>query len=270
GRPSSIPEIRVKSPASRDAHADAGGSVSPSNHAQSADHLQVPSASKPHAQNKQQKQQQQQRTVQPGSAGGGGGGGKRTFLARVDRALGLHHVRTYGDREPLVDGRYRAKRNTLRAVALFGVLMMVSLAASVALFIYFASKGGAGPEWFAWIAISAAGWIWSLLAFIMAKQSQRRVLQDVEASQESIRLDGRGRRDGTAAAPVAVASGPGANGQQTTRAGSGAGVAAGGAALPVRGKHPGLEPICKEDWARNAEECLDMPATGERPPSGDA
>ncbi|KAK1561490.1 uncharacterized protein LY79DRAFT_686741 [Colletotrichum navitas] len=235
-----IPEIRVKGPDSRDARTDAGGSVSPSNHPQSTDYLQVPSSSKPRAQHKSQ-------TVQPGT------GRKRTFLGFVGCALGLQRVRTYGDHEPLVGRRYRAKRNTFRMIALFGILMMLNLAASIALFVYFASMGGAGPEWFAWIAISAAGWIWSFLAFIMAKQSKKRVLHDVEIARQSIRLGSR-VRDGTAA-PVAIIGGPSANKQQVMRAGSSAATSA---APVIFGKHPELELVHEEDWARDAEDRLNM------------
>ncbi|KAK2033154.1 hypothetical protein LX32DRAFT_581601 [Colletotrichum zoysiae] len=249
----SIPEIRVESPDSRHARADAGGSVSPSNHPQSTDYLQVPRSSKPCVQHKQ-------RALQPEP------GRKRTFLGCIDRALGLHHVRTHGDHEPLAnDRRYRAKRNTFRIIALFGVLMMLSLAASIALFIYFASKGGAGPEWFAWIALSAAGWIWSFLAFMVAKQSRRRVLHDAEIARQSIRLDSR-VRDGTAA-PVAIIGGPSANQQQLMRAGSSA---AGGAAPRILAKHTGLESIQEEDWARDEEEHLDMWVAYQRTQDGDA
>ncbi|KAK2059991.1 hypothetical protein LY76DRAFT_615378 [Colletotrichum caudatum] len=250
----SIPEIRVESPDSRDARADAGGSVSPSNRPQSTGYLQVPSSSKPCI-------QQKQRTVQPDS------GRERTFLGCFDRALGLHHVETHGDHEPLVnDRRYRAKRSTFRIIALFGVLMMLSLAASISLFIYFASKGGAGPEWFAWIAISAAGWIWSFIAFMMAKHSKKRVLHDAEMARQSIRLDRR-VREGTAA-PVAIIGGPSANQQQLMRAGSSA--AAGGATPPALAKHTGLGSIQEEDWARDAEERLDMLVAHQRAQGGDA
>ncbi|KAK2047954.1 hypothetical protein LZ31DRAFT_591862 [Colletotrichum somersetense] len=249
----SIPKIRVESPDFRDARVDAGGSVSPSNHPQSTDYLQVPRSSRPCIQHNQ-------RTVQPEP------GRKKTFLGCIDLALGLHHVRTYGDHDPFGnDRRYRAKRNTFRIIALFGVLMMLSLAASIALFVYFASKGGAGPEWFAWIAISAAGWIWSFLAFMVAKQSQRCVLHDAEIARQSIRLDSR-VRDGTEA-PVAIIGGPSANQQQLMRAGSSA---AGGAAPPILAKHPGLESIQEEDWARDAEERLDMLVAYQRTQDGDA
>ncbi|KAK2010018.1 hypothetical protein LZ32DRAFT_682057 [Colletotrichum eremochloae] len=250
--PPSIPEIRVKGADPGDAPTDASGSVSPSNHPQSADHLQVPTRSRPRAQHKRP-------TVQPG------GGSKRTFLGSVDRALGLHHVRTIGDHEPVIDSRYRAKRNTFRIIALFGVSMMLSLAASIVLFVYFASKGTAGPEWFAWIGISAVGWIWSFLALIMAKQSKRRVLHDVEIAQQSILLNSR-VREGTVA-PIPMIGGLSANKQQVIGARSDA--AADGVASVVLGKHPGLEPIQEEDWARDAEERLDMLVANQRRQSRD-
>ncbi|EFQ35887.1 hypothetical protein CGRA01v4_14012 [Colletotrichum graminicola] len=247
-----IPEIRVKGPDSRDVRIGAGGSVSPSSHPQSTDHLQVPNSSKPRAQQKQQ-------TVQAGV------GRKRTFLGFVDCALGLQHVRTCGDHEPLVGRRYRAKRNTFRIIALFGVLMMLSLAASITLFVYFASTGGAGPEWFAWIAISAAGWICSLLAFIMAKQSERRALHDVEIARQSTRLSSR-VQDGTAA-PVAIVGGPGANRQHVMPAGSSA---ATGAPPAVFGRYRALEFIHEEDEALDAEHRLDMLVANQRPRGGGA
>ncbi|KAK1988153.1 hypothetical protein LZ30DRAFT_63877 [Colletotrichum cereale] len=254
-----IPEIRIEIADARDARADAGGSVSPPNHRQSRDHLRVPSRLNPLPKRKRQ-------AVRSGT------GRKRTFLCSVDRALGLHHVRTYGDQEPLGVSRYRAKRNTFRIIALFGVLMMLSLLASITLFVYFASKGGAGPEWFAWIGVSAAGWIWSFLAFMMAKRSKKRVLHDVEIARQSIRLKSRVRY-GTAA-PVAIIGGPGANRQQVMRAGSGAAadhsvVTAGGATPEVLGKHRRLETIQEEGWAQDTEERLDMLVRDRTPQGGD-
>ncbi|KZL82637.1 hypothetical protein CI238_04191 [Colletotrichum incanum] len=261
-----IPEILVKSADIGNARANAGGSVSPSNHPQSPGHLQVPRKpkSKPKAGPQDTPQSVESRA-----------GHKKTFRSCFDRALGLYHVRAYGDHERLVGGRYRAKRNVFRVIALVGLLMTLSLGISVALFIYFASNGRAGPEWFAWIGVSAVGWIWSFLAFIMVKRSKKRVLHDVEIARQSIRLSGR-VCSGTAA-PTAIFGGPSANMQQVMRAGSAVAVinATSGAGPSLLRPCPGLRAIPEdegeygeENWALDAEERLDMLVTIQRSEDG--
>ncbi|GJC87949.1 hypothetical protein ColLi_10787 [Colletotrichum liriopes] len=257
-----IPGILVKSADIGDAQADVGGSVSPSNHPQSPGHLQVPRKPKPRPKSRPQHIPQ---SIKSGASH------NKTSWNCFNRALGLHHIRTYGDHEPLVGGRYRAKRNAFRAIALVGLLMMLSLGVSISLFIYFARNGHAGPEWFAWIGVSAVGWIWSLLAFIMVKRSKQRVLHDVEIARQGIQLSGRVQSG--IAAPTAIIGAPSANTQQVMRAGSaGAFINATGGAVQALPRHcpelraiPGEEgEYGEEDWAREAEERLDMLVTIQR------
>ncbi|GJD01098.1 hypothetical protein ColKHC_09923 [Colletotrichum higginsianum] len=259
-----IPEIRVKNAEPGVTRVDTGGSVSPTPLPQSSDHLQVPGNPKPKVVPKLNAKAKRQQL--PRGADFGNPREKKTFIGCVDRALGLHLVRTYGNGEALVGERYRTKRNVFRFISAVGILMAVSLCASIALFIYFASRGLAGPEWFAWIAVSAAGLIWSLAAFIMVRGSKRSALHDVEIARQSIIMNDRIQNG--MAAPVAIISGPSSNRQQSMRAGSATAAAASiaasvGATPAFTRSRPDLGIIMEEgeygeeSWARGTEERLD-------------
>ncbi|KAJ0136147.1 hypothetical protein CTA2_2226, partial [Colletotrichum tanaceti] len=230
----------------------------------SPDHLQVPGNPKPKAAPEPKPKPKRQQL--PSAADFENLRRKKTFIGCVDRALGLHLVRTHGDGEAPVGERYRTKRNVFRLISAVGALMAVSLCVSIALFVYFGSRGLAGPEWFAWIAVSAAGLIWSLAAFIMVRGSKRSALQDVEIARQSIIMNDRVRNG--MAAPVAVISGPSSNRQQSMRAGSATAAAASfaasvGATPAFARSRPDLGVIMEEGdygeecWARGTEERLD-------------
>ncbi|KAL0933982.1 uncharacterized protein CTRU02_210781 [Colletotrichum truncatum] len=201
-----VPIIRVKNTDTGSIQEGAGGSVLPANHIQSPHFLRVNDSARDRNAERRHITLQRER---------------RNFWDIVDRALGLHRVRTFGENGG--DKRLAAKRAIYRGILIFGILMMVSLITSAVLFVVQGSKGNSmGPEWFVWMGVSGAGLIWSVLAFIMANRQKNQAQFDEEIARQRIVL--RRRLQSGIGVELDVVSSPNNNEQQIQRA-----AAAGGA-----------------------------------------
>ncbi|KAH0433693.1 hypothetical protein CcaCcLH18_05680 [Colletotrichum camelliae] len=102
---------------------------------------------------------------------------KTSLWPKLDRVLGLHRVRAFGDETG--DSRLVAKKSTYRTILLVGIALMVSFLASIIVVVADGGRGGEpeiGTAWWVWMATSAAGFVGAIVLFVWAVQQKKKVL----------------------------------------------------------------------------------------------
>ncbi|KAF0330752.1 hypothetical protein GQ607_002156 [Colletotrichum asianum] len=113
---------------------------------------------------------------------------KTTFWDKLDRVLGLHRVRAFGDETG--NGRLVAKKSTYRTILLVGIALMVSFLASIIVVVADGGRGGEpemGAGWWAWMACSAVGFVGAIVMFVWAVQHKKKVLFHINIRAQVLR-----------------------------------------------------------------------------------
>ncbi|KAF3801893.1 hypothetical protein GCG54_00015115 [Colletotrichum gloeosporioides] len=113
---------------------------------------------------------------------------KTSAWDKLDRVLGLHRVRAFGDETG--DGRLVANKSTYRTILLVGIALMVSFLASIIVVVTDGGRGGEpemGAGWWAWMACSAVGFVGAIVMFVWAVQHKKKVLFHINIRAQVLR-----------------------------------------------------------------------------------